>query len=123
MFRGRSAAAAVVTPVSRVEPHLAAVEVERHAVRAQEAVADDAAELEPEQHAGRAQVEHHHREVAVLDVAELQVEPLHQERVAVPARGAVDLQRDAAAERPAGRSASAVALLIEITSPPVSTTK
>ena len=81
---------------ARRHPHLAALEIERDAVRAQELVADDAADLEAEQHAGRAQVEHDDREVVVGDVVELQVDARQQERVAVPARRAVDLQRDLA---------------------------
>ena len=70
---------------------------------------DDAANLEAEEHAGRAQVEHDHREVLVGDVVELQVDARQQERVAIPARRAVDLQRDLArrlrVERLGGRGA------------------
>src|SRR5687767_3400441 len=42
---------------------LAAIEIQRDAVRAQELVADDTANLKAEQHARRLKVEHHHCEV------------------------------------------------------------
>src|SRR5688572_25501149 len=75
---------------------LAAIEIERDAVRAQELVADDAADLEAEQDARRLQVQHHHREVVVVDLVELEVDAGHQERVAIPTGRAVDAQRDLA---------------------------
>ena len=62
-------------------------------------MADDAADLEAEQHARRAQVEHDQREVAVLDAVEVEVHAGQQERVAVPARRAVHAQRDPAVRR------------------------
>src|SRR3990172_12442989 len=58
-----------------LEAELAALEVDGHAVAAQEPVADDAAHLEPEQRAGRVQVEHHHREVVVADRVEREADP------------------------------------------------
>ena len=100
-----------------------ALEVDADAVLAQELVADDAAELEAEQRARRVQVQHDHREVLVADRVERQVDARHQERVLIPARRAVDLQRDPARRSRACCSDVAVAWLIEITSPPVSTTK
>ncbi len=79
-----------------LEPQHGALEVDADAVLAQELVADDAAELEAEQRARRVQVQHHDREVLVADRVERQVDARHQERVAIPARRAVDLQRDLA---------------------------
>ena len=93
------------------------------AVLAQELVADDPAELEPEQRARRVQVQHDHREVRVVDRVERQVDARHQERVLVPARRSEHLQARSAAPARAGSRLGAVAWLIEITSPPVSTTK
>src|SRR6266508_5277915 len=82
-----------------LQPQLAALHIHRHAIATEELVADDAADLEAKKDARRAQVEHDEREVAVLDSIEIEVDAGHQERVAVPARGAVDPQRDATERR------------------------
>src|SRR5687767_8977558 len=62
-------------PLARRLRHtqLAALQIQRHAIRAQELVPDNAAHLEAKQHAWRLQVEHHHREVVVVDLVEFQV--------------------------------------------------
>src|SRR5581483_5852377 len=57
----------------------AAFEIDRHTILAQELVADDPSELEAEQRARRVQIEHHHREIPVLDLIERQVHPRQQE--------------------------------------------
>src|SRR5947209_2815672 len=73
------------------------LQVDADAVPAEELVADDAAELKPEQRARRVQVQHDHREVLVADGVEHEIDPGHQECVGIPARRAVDLQRNPAA--------------------------
>ena len=85
-------------------------------------MADDAAELEAEEHARRAEVEHHQREVPVLDRSKFEVSPgsrnASRSQPDVPHTFSGILRRYGCC-----RSALAVSELIEITSPPVSTTK
>src|SRR6185503_8946573 len=77
-----------------LQPQLAPLHVQRHLVVAEEVVPDDAAKLETEEDARRAQVQHHERHVLVFDLIEVQVHAGQQERVAIPAGGAVDLERN-----------------------------
>ena len=55
-----------------LEPDLAPPHIHRHAVLGEEAVADDATQLEAKQDARRAQVQHHQREIAILDSIEVE---------------------------------------------------
>ena len=97
-------------------------EIDPDAIAAQEAVADDAAELDAEQDARRPQVQHDRREVVEADAIEGEVEP----RIAGTRRDPIPSSRTPSAGSGAirlGPIAVAIAVLIEITSPPVSTTK
>ena len=84
-------------------------------------MADDAADLKPEKDARRPEVQHDKGEIAVLDLVEVEVLAGQQERVTVPPRGAV--RRRGMWRSLDYLSAFAVSALIEMTSPPVSTTK
>src|SRR3954471_7233977 len=91
-----------------LEVEHASFEVDADAVAAQELVADDAAELKPEQRTGRVQVQHHDREVRVANGVEREIDARQQERVAIPSRGTKHLQRNLpggllAADRRGGR--------------------
>src|SRR6185503_10700072 len=116
----RGAQDARSAPLVAIEPDHASDEIDRDAIAAQELVADDAAELKAEERARRVQVQHHHRDLREADRLELEVHVRQQERVLVPSRRAVDLERNAA-ERPGTVTCPAVTALIEINSPPVST--
>src|SRR5262245_61213005 len=77
------------------QPQHRVLEIDRHAVAAQELVADDPTEAEPEERAGCVEVQHDDREVVVLDGVEAQAHARHQERVLVPAGRTEYLQGDA----------------------------
>src|SRR5215813_8029732 len=86
-------------PLSHVlQPQYRPIEIDADAVLAEELVADDATELEAEQGGGGVQIQDDHREVLVADRVEREIDARHQERVGIPTRGAVHLQRDLAAD-------------------------
>ena len=87
MVHATAAAAAVRTcllTLELLEPQLAPVHVHRHAIAAEELVADDAADLESEQHARRAQVQDDQWVIAIGDAVEVEIDTGQEERIAIP---------------------------------------
>src|SRR5262245_33112823 len=80
----------------RVEADDALREVDRHAILAQELVADDATQLEAEEGARSLEVEHDHRDLREADRLEREIHVREQEGVHVPPGRPVDLERNAA---------------------------
>src|SRR4030095_8588533 len=76
-LRGRSG-----LRIKTFEQELAAVQVHRDPERREELVTNDAAELEAQEDARRAEVQDNEREIPVLDFIEVQILPRHEERVA-----------------------------------------
>src|SRR5690242_11961940 len=89
----------------RVESEQAPIQVDRHAIAAQELVSDDAPEVEAEQRARRVEVEDDDGNAPELDRAELQIDVGQEEGVLVPARRAVDAERNPPRARRDGQRA------------------